>query len=492
MKKILFLYFDYFMKKALEENIKMEDFNLSFYGSDEWGDKANSTSRLLITNFQAIEKLKTKGFNIEQVAVTKINNTILDKLKNYDLVIVNQTANNKSHEITSELIDYIKKERLYDKFIFGTEVTWFAELAKGRYTEEQLDAIYTKCTLLRHTAKTDRPIYAKNKKNNIIEFEIGLDTNLVKSEKKITERNSITFVCAPPGRVTKNNELVDEIIGKIISSEKLNHLKVKKVTPPYRTSQLWSIYDNTRYLIFTSNGETFSYVLNDAKSKGVVTLYPEHMFENNISGEYTVVSYPESGVHYKTTDELINKIIELEKNKESLKLESYHSRDFVVKNFSIEKISENWERLITGRPINTKKCYLLDSSLESFGSKSEFQRFIMKNDIHSVIIIEDKNNLSPEFDALSYYDKLNGILYHRYIYNINGGTLRKFVKLDDKSKMYKYTSNGDIVEKEKKEHVINFLRLYKRIHKVDKFILNETLNKKFKDELSIDLEMIHN
>ena len=476
------------MKKVISEGKTNDDFDLCFYASDEWGDKANSTSRLLISNYQAINNLIDNGFDIHQLGIVKVDEKMLNSFFSYDLIVVNQTARKSSHEMTAKIIDFIDREQIFDRVIFGTEVTWYAELNKGSYTQEQVDLVYKKATLLRHTAKTDRPIYANNSKNNIIEFEIGLDTDLVRPKKLINERNLITFVCAPEGRATKNNELVDEIIDEIHNYAELEKYEICKVSPPYRTADLWSIYDNTKYLIFTSQGETFSYVLNDAKSKGVITLYPEHMYNNNVAGYYTVVSYPQSGIHYKTINELVEKILKVESKPSIAVQESAFSREFVVNNFSIKSIGENWKKLILQKPLNIFKCYVFSSDYDEFKTAEDFNVFLNREGIGFVIVVKDDLNVTPCFDSLSYFDAMQEVVYHKYLYNVCAeSSVRKYISLDPESKFYKFSKNGDIVDKIDREKVVQFLNLFKRINKINVFVSHKRTAVFFLNEYSIEL-----
>jgi hypothetical protein len=461
---------------------------MNYYSSEEWGTKANSTERLLITNFQAISCLIEKGFMIDQLCVSEKEIGILEKILDYDLIVINQTAGKKQHAITSKIIDFAIEKSISEKIVFGTEVTWFLEASKGTYRQDQIDFVYSKSRLLRHTAKTDRPIYANNIcSENIIEFEIGLDCDLIKPISCITQRNLVTFVCAPPGRVTKNNALIEQIELKIKSCDALNYLEICKVIPPYRSTDLWQIYEKTKYLIFTSDGETFSYVLNDAKAKGCITFFPDHMYDNNISGKFTVVSYPDSGIRYFSVGDLVEKLMHFEFDHKAALRESNISREYVVNNFSVQKIKRNWERLFLGKNLNENVCYIYNSDFEEFESRQGFVKYLNKHNIRFVMVVKDEKSVIPEFLSFSFYDSFNDIIYHRYLYKMHGnGNLSRNVALDPESKIYKYSMDGQSILKENEIEVRQFFKLFKRINKIRSFVAKLEVCKNFNSKLNID------
>lgn len=491
MKKVLFIYVSYFLKKLIEDGLIENDLTLDFYESDRWHDRGNSTERLIITNYQAISKIEIQNVTIEQIAIINLKDFFLKRVLEFDLVFFNQFANNKSHEITADFIDFCDKNKLDKKVIFGTEVTWFNELNRGKYNFDQVKYVYEKARLLRHTAKTDRYIYINNMPNNIIEFEIGLDADLVASNKSIVERDCIVFVLGPEDRGVKNNSLIDEIISSINSSFLGDKYRICKVIPPYLTPDLWSIYDNAKYLIFTSNSETFSYVLNDAKSKGVITFFPEHMYYNTIGSSFSVNSYPESGIRYRSVSNLMEKIERLDCDISAQIIESKKSRNLVESSFSVKKISDNYKKIIEGISLRVNNCYVYSSHYDSFNDYSDFVSFCLEGNIKYVVIFDNDKNIFPSFDSISYYDSLNDIVIHWscFYFDLSGNKKKKISYCMD-SGFYTYAEDGGLIDFDICDGLICFFRLFLRINKIRKINSSKGLRLFILREFNLDLDLL--
>ncbi|MCT8498561.1 glycosyltransferase [Chromohalobacter canadensis] len=213
---IFFVYFDPLFKKIFQA--PPSRFDLSFYESPMWPSRPNSTSRLGIANLQSLIKLKD-DFSIFCYYAESFDDVIREAISIYDYVVINQNPSQKTFSFINDLLDYQDMLSTKAEIIFGTEVTWFNEEKKGNFSRDRIESIYSNHLLLRHTPKTDREIYSDSSlcsKAKVLEFNLGIDTSVVKPAGN-KERKYITFVKAPEGRKTKNNDFIYDVIQRVKS-----------------------------------------------------------------------------------------------------------------------------------------------------------------------------------------------------------------------------------------------------------------------------------
>lgn len=356
-KKVAFIVFEILICKLLREG-KPINCDMDFFASKTWPKTPNSTARLNLVNYQAIQLVqKQLDIEIDVVEAQQTDLSFQNLLQNYDTIVFNQIASPRSHKLLDEFTTYCIENGYNSSnknIIFGTEVTFFGELKKGTFNQEQIDFIYKECVLLRHTARTDAPIYADQGclKARIVEFEIGIDSNIVRPIQPPKSRKKITFVAAPEGRVTKNNGEIEEII-HALKREKLDEdYDITVVAPPYSALELWEILDETAFFIFTSNGETFSYVLNDAKCKGAISFYKQHMYCFAVGSRFALDAYPELGIKYYDLEEVVSQIKQIGSNSEQFTDLLEQSRLQATNRFSVETVAANWAKLLEGKSLS--------------------------------------------------------------------------------------------------------------------------------------------
>lgn len=356
---VLIVNFDEVLHSVLERD-PGTSFDAEFFASDQWRNGPNSTQRLNFANLQAFRAIST-SFDFRYMFHRNLPLDISSYFDVFDVVVVGQAPTPASKRSTQRIIAQLQNRATSAKVIFGTEMTWFKEQREEFFTPSAIRSVYTQHTLLRHTAKTDATAYRDPAYFNasIQEFELGLDCFTVEPAVPITQRDAITFVKGPEGRSTKNNDDIDRIRAKIDQSESLAALDQVIMEPPYTTTEYWGQLARTRYLVFTSLGETFSYVLNDAKSAGVVSYFPHTMYENHVSA-FALDSYPDMPGRYVSVDSLIESMEHLERNPDRLAAESHRERAYVLRHFSLEKLASNWSDLFSGVDLNRERVLLVD------------------------------------------------------------------------------------------------------------------------------------
>ncbi|AEI35689.1 glycosyltransferase [Francisella salina] len=383
-----------------------------FFYENDLGLKPNSTFRLNVTNYQALELLRDR-YDIEYISVRGACKDI--DYNCYDVVIINTNA---SPRAVGDFIKSFHEDSFKSKVVFGTEFTWIAAFKKGLISDREMRIAYRDNLLLRHTHKTDRHVYSDDSfmNTNIREFEIGLDTNIFKSTTNIGNRRYITFVAGPEGRVTKNNDAIYEIAAEIEKVASDYNLEVRILKPPYAPQDFWNIMGETLFFVFTSNGETFSYVLNDAKSLGAITFYPSHLYYTDVDNRYVIESYPRSGIKYDSSDDLIVQMTSLLKDEKLLQDASEQSRSFVVDNFSVDKIRDNFISIIEGTYESVHMLFVI-------GEVSRDKILEIKKKYNISVVVSYLNELGT-FDnsnKFTIYDRENDIVYLRYYLDqING------------------------------------------------------------------------
>lgn len=359
-KKVVFVFQQVLMKHILRET-PADCLGLDFFSSSRWASVPNSTSRLNLVNYQAMSLLAGR-YDVEFVCTNVIGQREASLFVEADFLVINQVASPGSREFVAKLMEWLRGVELKGKLIFGTEFSWFNELASERITQEIVDVAYFEHLLLRHTARTEAALYASPRCHEAViqEFEIGLDAAMLKSDVAASDRRTISFVRAPEGRSTKNNSAIDRLVARIRSSAVLSGYVVKVIEPPYSSIDYWNLMAESAFFIFTSVGETFSYCLNDAKALGAVSFFPETMYYTVVGRSFAVDAYPRSGVRYSSDDDLISKIERLALAPDELDAQSARGRVFVEDMFSVEAISRNWDTIFSGGSLNKETLYLYD------------------------------------------------------------------------------------------------------------------------------------
>lgn len=440
-----------------------------FESEDLWPKKANSTARLNLVNYQATWPLKNE-FNIKYSCFVKVTPLLLSAFDEYDIVVVNQVAS--STDFLIELVSYLRGRKIKAKVIFGTEYSWSQKVLAGEVPLETAVEVYTKHTLLRHTARTDGFIYSTDlyKNSNVKEFEIGLDCAVVRGEKSASERRYIAFAKGPEGRKIKNNEEIDLIIKKIRSSHILSKYEVKIMEPPYSTSEYWEVMRDSAFFILTSLGETFSYCLQDAKACGAIGFYPSDMFSNRIRNFIVAESYPWMGNKYVSIDGLIASIEEIAADSSKLDDFSVRASSEVQKEFSVEAISTKWRQLFRGESTHDRAMYIYGKDRND---ETDVRNKCKALDIEFALPFLNQSEFSFLSERLTEFDAINSIVHLKYYLSVRqdktylgmGKLLDRTVFLKTPDREFKSTVEGATL----------FLHLLIRMYKISRVYLDKNL-----------------
>jgi len=180
----------------------------------------------------------------------------------------------------------------------------------------------------------------------------------------VDHRRLITFVAAPEGRVTKDNGFIDVLAEKIKNSDLANRFEIHILKPPYSTSDYWKLMQKTAFFIFTSNGETFSYVLNDAKMCGAITLFKEHLYYSTVGSSFAVSHYPELSFRYLDADDALQIMMDIAASPKRMAELSAKSREEAIHLFGIDQIKANWTKLLNREPFETETLLLLAPDID--------------------------------------------------------------------------------------------------------------------------------
>lgn len=366
--KLLVIHFDLMLRKILALS-EPESFKAPFYHSSNVASRPNSTMRLSVVNVLAWRELGADFMFCDDIEDLK------SLLGRYDTVVVHAIASARVHAFMPILVEAVNElESAVPRIVFGTESSWFNELKKGTVSTEAIDLVYKRSLLLRHTARTDRPVYTDDgfESARIQEFELGIDTDVVHATTPIADRTKVLFVAAPEGRTTKNNEEIEEIVAALRSAP-VEGLDVEVLAPPYSSTEYWDLLEQTRFLVFTSVGETFSYVLNDANAMGVVTLRRPELFRSATT-RLAVDSYPDVGVRYRDAEHAVELLRRLSLDCDGLERLSTHARAVVASRFSHERVLRNWTCLIGGENMNTERLLIADADAYD----ADFERLCQK------------------------------------------------------------------------------------------------------------------
>lgn len=433
-----------------------------------WARKPNSTLRLTLTNLEAVRRLQAEGFNIQVMADRIWSDRVAEKYRSFDLVVLNTVASEVSVKFTRKFLSWLESGETRPDVVFGTETTWRAVLARKQITLDEFEKIHNRYLLLRHTARTERELARKNKIADacIQEFEIGFDESLFPAPLPFSERNLILLVRAPEGRVTKNNEAISSIVRKLKSNPSLSGFDVVELSPPYSLAEYWNLLSETAFLVFTSNGETFSYVLNDAKAMGVVTLFPEQLYRTRISERVWVDSYPQLGIRYRNEQDAIQKLVALARFPERATLESEYSRESAIQSFGIDKITSNWRKLLSKESLNTNVLLIHGGSL---GSKREVESVARAFGASAVFPFRNLGYVGAR-DGSGALDRATGLIYFADPFaDLQGANLRGDSVLENETGKEATLRFGEITCME------TYIQLLVRVHKVGAAVISNAL-----------------
>lgn len=472
-KNILCIFHDPFMKNVFEKSICNFDFD--FFASDFWPARPNSTSRLNLANYEAVNSL-SDIFNVKNVYKESFDADVCSRIESVDFVVIHQTASKKSLDFVKDFIDFYKNKDRKFKIIFGTEHTWSKSFNDGSINEEELKFIYCENLLLRHTPKTDVNSYSlfNPQEMRIREFELGLVPDLFSFDSSQKD-DRIIFVKGPEGRVTKNNELIDDVIVALKNSQFLANFEIDIITPPYSSSEYWEKASKAKFLVFTSNSETFSYVLNDARALGVISFHPLHMYCTNF-GFGVVENYVESPHKFFSIQNLIQQMEEIATSDIETNKHIKYSIDFAKKMFSLSTLSSNWRSLLLN-DFRHKKLFVYDknSQLKSTDAAIEFAE---KNGYEYVICCKNSMSLSIE-PLFSKFDPERQVAHLSYFLTEKEGEIFRSTSLGPLNGVI--NNCGEQVVSENFDEVLKFFLLITRLYKITHVEFDES----FTDPLAL-------
>lgn len=425
---VLVVNFDDILEWILSTNPDAS-FDRELFAADNWKARPNSTQRLNFANYQALRSISDQ-IRLQYVFYESLPDEVSEHFDLYDIVVINQAPSPNKKMVLQRIAEQLQERPTSAHVIFGTEMTWFREVRNKQLSLATVHSVYTNHTLLRHTAKTDAPAYQKRTFFNhaIQEFELAIDCSVIAPVKPVELRNAILYVKAPPGRQTKNNDAIDSIRARIAQSAALSSLDEIVMEPPYSTLQYWDALSRARYLVFTSLGETFSYVLNDAKAAGVVSLFPESMYESHFA-HFAVDSYPDMPGRYSDTDSLIQILSAYESDLERLNVASIAERNYVLKRFSVERCASNWSSLLNGHDLNRESVLLVDLEARGWSVEDALDKCV---ELGCRYFVPFQNTGTSSIDNTGYskYYSSHDVSVIRDFTYLHESTLRQFLGAD--------------------------------------------------------------
>lgn len=161
---------------------------------------------------------------------------------------------------------------------------------------------------------------------NVTYIDHGIPTNKLVPSKLIKK---YVLWAGDDKRYAKNIELAEKIKEITILPKNYEWLFLKR----YKIQDYFKVLDETAILINTSRYESFCSALFEAKSKGVPTIYKDKLhndrfLDGRIQVEYNAEAYKD-------------KILELLSDTKKLNAEAALSREYAVKNASLDKMKES-------------------------------------------------------------------------------------------------------------------------------------------------------
>ncbi len=470
-RKIAICVHENFVRGLLDNGVSLED-PLSLAAESAWKSRPNSTTRLTLANVRALKQLETKH-DLTFYTQTELTDELFEELGGFDIVVVNSIASVTSINFT---ISILERRRVSPKFkakiVVGTEATWSAALKRGEITQEQYNSVYFGDCLLRHTARTDREIYAGEQSTSatIQEFELAVDPDFFVDTPERSDRRAITFVKAPEGRKTKNNEGIGEILDALEGTKVLDTFEIQELAPPYSLMDYWEALSKSAFLLFTSLGETFSYAMNDAKFLGVVTFFPEQMYFTTIGRRFTVDAYPELGLKYHDASDVRDQLLDFVKNPIRWEEESRKSIATASSKFGFETVKGNWDKLFTGICLNTEGILLYsDGDFESRENLLECAKAHNCN-----FVMEVLPNVEPGVRKhVTRFDSENDIRdIEYYLGRDDSGQLRRLIEIEDGQVVGRSTPTA---ARENEKETLTFMQLVSRSYKISRIRLTRSL-----------------
>lgn len=431
------------------------EFGRAFFESPDVAARPNSTLRLNLVNYRALREL-SDSYPIDLFHYEEIRNSLADLLE-YSQVVINSVASKRTISLLVELVSLVANSPNPPRLILGTEYSWVNNVRTGNVSQDLVDTLYRDHLMLRHTARTDKHLYEAEdfRGSRVQEFEIGVDGDSMPTAPPIAERMDILFVAAPEGRVTKNNDEIWEIRDELERRGLSEKFPVKVIAPPYTTAEYWDALRSARYIVFTSRGETFSYVLNDALAMGVIGIRRPELFATR-TARFGVDAYWDVGIRYTSPGHAVDVISELSHDGEALAAESIRSSSLARKHFSPKAVKANWLRLLNGSSLNVASAYIVDLSKVAGGVEGALQR-ARAFDCKYVIAFMSRGLLYEDVTSYSLpsFDRSQVVLPYCYL---------------ESAERVRYVSpnltNGRIVEQPNEGDVIDYLRLVLRTNKI--------------------------
>lgn len=470
--RVVFVIHEIATIKIFQNNLFDDTFKREFYGSKNWPARPNSTARLTLANCQALQSLP-EYISVDIWGGFELDEEFLSVANDADILVVNQIASVKSFEFLNGVTSLLKDDEIRCKLILGTEGTWQSLIKNEQMSEEDIHYLFMEHLILRHTARTDRFVYDGSDRylnSNVQEFELGINTSLIKPnspEGSPAARDKVLFVKAPEGRKTKNNELVDEFIEKIKQDNRISYLECKVLEPPYSAVEYWDLLEQAKYIIFTSVGETFSYVYNDARAAGVVGFMPSQMYINMLGRRFAVDSYPEIGIRYTEVSEVLNQIDVFETDTYEYSKETLASVESTRNKFGIGSLTSKWASLFVGETLNSNKLLILGAA-ESLLSESEVFKLMDSHGSKFVLSLQNKSSISPKPGRLSRQLPNGKISLSDWI-SAHGSELFRSLGVDDNG--WLTPTSRPKVRKIDPLEARDFYRLLTRINKIGTLVI---------------------
>ncbi len=457
------IYFHPMVDRLLEQGID-SDVPVDFYASDHWAAKANSTDRLTVANYQAIRRLGDHHL-VDLVHFRDAAPRLSEILHGYDNVVVNIISAPKVAEFLCSLSRAEGYPSRTARLIFGTEMTPFRMLKQGAIGQREIDMLYYDNLLLRHTGKTDAPVYldTEARRTSILEFPLGVDTKVLRADPS-TDRNLITFVKGPEGRTTKNNDAIDEIVGLLQAHRAYAQFEIHVVEPPYTSLEFWEVMRRSAFLVFTSRGETFSYVVNDAMSHGVVTFIRGEMFATKIP-EFAADSYPDHAIRYSSYRDLMRLLDAHILDQNTWQAASIRARAGVERRFSIESVAAAWDRVLTCAPVPRRSLLIVDGRVRGSSRRDAVE---LSAAAGAALVLFDRNRgwtARPNGAHSEHLEEEGVTILRHYVSEIDG-------------KLWRYdrlASRGALLAKERPEVTAEFLSLVCRLNEITDVKIDQSL-----------------
>lgn len=467
MKRTAVIHFEGAVKKELLRD-PHATFGSEYYSSPSFAARANSTLRLNIVNYLALRNLSLEH-PIDIFSYHDFSGEIAFLL-DYEQIVVNTVASAHTKELLEKLIPLLEGRSDGPELIIGTEYSWLNRVRDGSLTEDFVKSVYRDHLLLRHTAKTDRHVYETNtlRDARVQEFPLGIDTSSMPLPLPPSERRDILFVAAPEGRSTKNNDEIFEIVEELKAEGLDAAHPIHVLHPPYTTYQYWEALRNARYLVFTSLGETFSYVLNDAAAMGVIPIRRPELFVSRTS-TFGVDAYWDVGLRYQPAKGVAELITTMSEDEDRVRRESYRCAAVTRRRFSLEAVESNWQKLLEGHTLNDSKMLVTDVSALPGGLDEAFER-ARQLECKIVLAYMSRGLEGTGLTSYSVLDASGAIAAVPFCYKESGTRLR-IVSPD--------LANGRIVDEMSLDNTTEYLRLLVRTNGISTACIDEAASDPF-------------